>query len=72
MRLLLISNSTMAGEPYLDYPKQNIKDFLGSEIKKTLFIPFAGVTFSFDDYAQKAIKLIKQKILSVLELYYKF
>lgn len=53
MRLLLISNSTMAGEPYLDYPKQNIKDFLGTDVKKTLFIPYAGVTFSFDDYANK-------------------
>src|SRR3989339_468478 len=53
MRLLLISNSTNAGEAYLDYPKMNIKDFLGSNIKKTLFIPYAGVTFSFDEYAQK-------------------
>lgn len=53
MRLLLISNSTNAGEKYLDYPKQNIKDFLGEKIKKTLFIPFAGVTFSFDEYERK-------------------
>lgn len=53
MRLLLISNSTMAGEAYLDYPKNNIKEFLGPNIKKTLFIPYAGVTFSFDDYANK-------------------
>ncbi|PLX00375.1 MAG: dipeptidase PepE [Marinilabiliales bacterium] len=53
MRLLLISNSTMAGEPYLDYPKYKIQEFLGKDIKKTLFIPFAGVGFSFDEYAQK-------------------
>lgn len=53
MRLLLISNSTMAGEPYLDYPKFNIKEFLGPEIKKTLFIPYAGITFSYDAYAAK-------------------
>lgn len=53
MRLLLISNSTNAGEAYLNYPKFNIKDFLGSKIKKTLFIPYAGVTFSFDEYATK-------------------
>lgn len=31
MRLLLISNSTNPGEPYLDYPKNNINDL-------TLFI----------------------------------
>ena len=50
MRLLLISNSTNAGEAYLDYPKQNIRDFLGSKEVKCLFIPYAGVTISFDDY----------------------
>lgn len=53
MRLLLISNSTMAGEPYLDYPKYNIQQFLGSTAVKALFIPFAAVTFSFDEYEQK-------------------
>jgi dipeptidase E len=53
MRLLLISNSTNPGEPYLDYPKNNIKDFLGSTPVKVLFIPYAAVTFSFDDYEAK-------------------
>lgn len=50
MRLLLISNSTNAGEAYLDYPKYHIRDFLGSETLDCLFIPYAGVTISFDDY----------------------
>ena len=50
MRLLLISNSTNAGEEYLDYPKQNIGDFLGRAPVKCLFIPYAGVTISFDEY----------------------
>lgn len=53
MRLLLISNSTNAGEEYLDYPKGNIKDFLGSQPVKVLFIPYAGITVSFDDYEKK-------------------
>ncbi len=53
MNLLLISNSTMAGEPYLDYPKQNIANFLGKEKVKALFIPYAGVTMTFDEYEQK-------------------
>ena len=53
MRLLLISNSTNAGEEYLDYPKNNIKEFLGEKPIKALFIPYAGVTFSFDDYEAK-------------------
>lgn len=53
MRLLLISNSTNPGEPYLDYPKNNIKSFLGNKPVKALFIPYAAVTFSFDTYEEK-------------------
>ncbi len=53
MRLLLISNSTNAGEEYLDYPKSNIRNFLGNKPVKALFIPYAAVTFSFDLYEQK-------------------
>ena len=56
MRLLLISNSTMAGEPYLDYPKHEIKKFLGDKPLTALFIPYAAVTFSFDLYEQKVIE----------------
>jgi len=50
MRLLLISNSTNPGEAYLDYPKYHIRDFLGDAPVDALFIPYAGVTISFDDY----------------------
>ncbi len=53
MRLLLISNSTNAGEEYLDYPKINIRDFLGPAKVTALFIPYAGVTVSYDDYEKK-------------------
>jgi dipeptidase E len=53
MQLLLISNSTMPGEPYLDYPKYEIKKFLGEKQVTALFIPYAAVTFSFDTYAEK-------------------
>ena len=53
MRLLLISNSTNAGEAYLDYPKFNIRDFLGNKPIKCLFIPYAGVTVKWDDYEAK-------------------
>jgi len=45
MRLLLISNSTNPGEPYLDYPKENIRIFLGKKPVRAVFIPYAAVTF---------------------------
>lgn len=53
MRLLLISNSTNAGEEYLDYPKFNIRDFLGEKPVKCLFIPYAGVSLTWDDYEER-------------------
>jgi dipeptidase E len=53
MRLLLISNSTNAGEEYLRYPMNSIQEFLGREPVKALFIPYAAVTFSFDLYEEK-------------------
>ena len=49
-RLLLLSNSTNPGEPYLGWPEMHIKDFLGTAVKKILFIPYAGVTISYEEY----------------------
>lgn len=54
MKLLLISNSTNAGEAYLEYPKNNIKEFLSAEgVTKVMFVPYAAVTFSYDEYQKK-------------------
>ncbi len=53
MRLLLISNSTMQGEAYLNYPKFEIQKFLGQKPVSAVFIPFAAVTFSYDEYERK-------------------
>ncbi len=52
-RLLLISNSTNYGEAYLDYTKPHIKQFLGDKVKEVLFIPYAGVSISYDAYTSK-------------------
>lgn len=54
MKLLLISNSTNAGEGYLDYCKASIAAFLqASGVTKALFVPFAAVAFSYDEYEQR-------------------
>ncbi len=55
MNLLLFSNSTNFGEAYFSFPKPYIKEFLGEKLKKCIFIPFAGVTISFNEY-EKRIK----------------
>ncbi len=43
----------MQGESYLDYPKHEIQKFLGDKMVTALFIPYAAVTFSFDQYESK-------------------
>lgn len=53
MRLLLLSNSTNPGEAYLDYPKHTIRDFLGKEPIEAVFIPYAAITFSYDEYEER-------------------
>jgi dipeptidase E len=65
MKLLLISNSTNAGEPFLEYPKLQIKDFLGKEIKRVLFIPYAAVSLSYDSFAEKVRERFSEISLGV-------
>lgn len=50
MNLLLLSNSTNPGEEYLAFPRQHILEFLEAFTENIIFIPFAGVTISWDAY----------------------
>ncbi len=52
MKLLLISNSTNAGEQYLRYPMPQIEKFL-SGIREIAFVPYAAVTFSYEEYERR-------------------
>ena len=52
MKLLLISNSTNAGEEYLRYPLPEIGRFLAG-IHEIAFVPYAAVTFSYAEYERK-------------------
>lgn len=52
MKLLLISNSTNAGEEYLRYPLPEIGRFLQG-VREVAFVPYAAVTFSYADYERK-------------------
>ena len=52
MNLLLISNSTNAGEPYLKYPINEIAKTLNG-VTEVVFKPYAAVTFSYDEYEAK-------------------
>ena len=52
MNLLLISNSTNAGEAYLKYPIAEIQKTLAG-VTEVVFIPYAAVTFSYEEYERK-------------------
>jgi len=50
MRLLLLSNSTMPGEPYLAWAAPHLAELLGKRVERLAFVPYAGVRVSYDDY----------------------
>lgn len=52
MNLLLISNSTNAGEEYLKYPINQIANHLAG-VSEVVFVPYAAVTFSYNEYERK-------------------
>lgn len=37
---------------YLEYPQSEIKDFLGAAVKRVLFVPYASVMRTFDEYEE--------------------
>lgn len=63
-RLLLLSNSTNLGEPFLQYPKQEIKNFLG-DLTEIAFVPYAGVKISFEDYVSRVREALAEVGLNV-------
>lgn len=76
-KLLLISNSTNAGETYLGWPRQFIQDFYRQHgIKEILFIPYAGVNLatesleaSFDVYEQKVAGVFSELGLQIKSIH---
>ncbi len=56
-RLLLISNgSELIGDNPTEFFHNALKDFLGREVKRVLFIPFAAVTRTEDEYRDRVRK----------------
>lgn len=53
MKLLLLSNSTMVGKPFLGWPKKYLNDFIGDKPQHILFIPYAGVNVYWPGYTKK-------------------
>lgn len=67
-RLLLLSNSTMPGTQFFSWPRNFVKEFLGSKKLNLVFIPYAAVTLSHDEYTsivQGAIESLGYRVSSI-------
>lgn len=61
MRLLLFSNSTNAGEDYLNYTLPYMEEYLKDRPENAIFLPFAGISVGFDNYA----KMVGEKLAGI-------
>lgn len=52
-RLLLLSNSTNFGQPYLSWPEKHLETIVRQSGSAMLFIPYAGVSIGWDEYFEK-------------------
>jgi dipeptidase E len=59
-RLLLLSNSKNFNQGYLEHAENDVKNFLGAAIQRVLFIPYAGVRVTYDDYAASVRKRFQE------------
>ena len=67
---LLISASSYQDTGYLRHCKNWVKDFLGESCKEEiLFIPYAGVRRTNDEYEQKVIDRLKNKNIKSIHHY---
>lgn len=65
MNLLLISNSTNYGEPYLMWPRPFIKAFAERhQIRKVLFVPYAGISLSGESL-EKSYDVYEERVKAV-------
>ena len=53
-RLLLFSNgSELIGDEPTEFARSSVRDFLGADVRRILFVPFASVVRSYDEYAER-------------------
>ncbi len=61
MNLLLISNSTNAGEAYLGWPRAHMKAFFEEmHVDEVTFVPYAGVSMGYDVYAKRVADVLAE------------
>lgn len=69
MRLLLLSNSTLPGQPFLGWPKEHITNFFNGLNGQILFVPYAGVSIDYDRYSDLVIRAFKNMGLDMVSIH---
>lgn len=69
MKLLLISNSTNAGEAFLQHCIKMLHSFLTPLNKNVLFIPYAAVSFTYDEYIEKVLGVFSEKNIEITSIH---
>ena len=52
-RLLLMSSSRKGSMGYLEHATEQLKTLLQDKVKQAILVPYAAVTYSFDEYEDK-------------------
>ncbi|MCB0397130.1 MAG: dipeptidase PepE [Flavobacteriales bacterium] len=68
-KLLLISNSTMPGEPFFTWPRQYLVDFLKGS-GPVAFLPYAGVSLGMDKYFDIVERMLGQLAIDSFSLHH--
>ena len=53
MRMLLLSNGKHEGMGYLEHAAGYFRDFLGGAVDEILFVPYAAVTKTYDQFVDE-------------------
>jgi dipeptidase E len=69
MRLLLLSNSSTDGRPYLEHAAGWLRDFLPTSVSEVLFIPYAAVTRTHYDYVERVTPVFEKLGSAVIGLH---
>lgn len=68
MELLLLSNSTLPGEPYFQWPRPFVNAFL-QDRKRVAFVPFAAPAAQHDTYVDKVAPVFAEMGVEIVPLH---
>ncbi|MBX2980812.1 MAG: dipeptidase PepE [Flavobacteriales bacterium] len=68
MELLLLSNSTLPGQPFFEWPRPYLSSFLAGK-KKLAFVPFAAVEEQQDAYVEKVRPVFEALGMEIISLH---